>query len=541
MKKISRRNSLVALAVLSFTIILILIFWLGMLKPPAPDNGITPNMPNTGNTAKPIHYGVSAGSPLVVEVGMKVLEDGGNAVDAAIAVSYALGVVQPYGSGIGGGGAMLIYPKDGEPPVFYDYQGISPASGDMTSGYAAVPGFVLAMEQIHTDLGSVSMEKLIEPSIKYAEDGFRIDATLDKIIQLSKQKLLVSKSSVFYAHGALPGEGKLLKQPELAVTLRQIQTEGSSAFYKGKIAQNTVTSAKGLTLSDLSNYTVTQSKPVSAKYGKYDIISAPPPFGGVTLIQILMMADKLKIENLEIDAKSLYTMNRIINAAFYKRLKTVADPKFSAIDNAKLVSPEFINQMVLDLDKNLSYVSTDSEDTTHFVIIDKDGMMVSCTNSLSSWFGSGIYTGGFFLNNHLKNFSQDPGNLNSWEAGKRPRSYMSPTIIALDGLPILGIGTPGGNRIPTVLAQILINIFKNGEELQTAIDAPRFYVRGSVLIYESTLSDKLVADLKLNGISVVQDASPLNFGAVNCLYYDPSTGAILGGADQRRGGSWSAK
>ncbi len=547
MKSITRRKKLIGLITLFFTFFVIFFSWVGMNERLTPNNGIDPTIgigPDNGgdpNKDRPVHYGVSAESPLAVAVGMKVLEDGGNAVDAAIAVAYALGVVQPYGSGIGGGGAMLIYPNDSEPPIFYDYQGISPASGEVTQGYVAIPGFVLAMEQIHHELGSVAIDKLIEPSIKFAEDGFRVNATLDKIIAYSKKKLLTSKSSVYYNYGALPGEGMLLKQPELALTLRQIQTEGSSAFYKGEIAQAIVASTKGLALSDLSEYTVTRSEPVTAKYGKYDIVSAPPPFGGVTLIQILMMADQLKIENLKTDAESLYTMNRIINTTYYKRLKTIGDPDFFVIDNAKLISPEFINQMVLGLNKNQSYISSDNEDTTHFVVIDKNGMMVSCTNSLSSLFGSGTYTGGFFLNNHLKNFSQTPGSINQLEAGKRPRSYMSPTIIALDGHPILGIGTPGGNRIPAFLTQILINILKNGQEPQAAIDAPRFYVRGDILFYEATLSDKLVADLKTNGITTIHDPSVLNFGAVNCLYYEGSTGIILGGADQRRGGSWSSK
>jgi len=535
MKRIGHRNSLILLSLLSLTIILALFIWSGINNTPAPNNEAVPN------TDKGIHYGVSAGSPLAVDVGMKVLEDGGNAVDAAIAVSYALGVVEPYGSGIGGGGAMLIYPNDEEPPIFYDYQGVSPSSGEVPQGYAAVPGFVLAMEQIHNDLGSVSMGKLMEPSIRFAEDGFRVDATLGKVISVSKEKLFSSKSSVYYNYGALPGEGMLLKQPELALTLRQIQAEGSSSFYKGEIADAIVASVKGLTLSDLSDYSVKRSEPVSAKYGNYEVVSAPPPFGGITLIQILMMSEKLEIENLETDADNLQTINHIINDVYYKRLKTIADPEFSVIDNDKLVSSEFIDQMILDLNENQSYISTDNEDTTHFVIIDKNGMMVSCTNSLSSLFGSGIYTGGFFLNNHLKNFSQSTGSLNRWEAGKRPRSYMSPTIIALDGHPILGVGTPGGNRIPAFLAQILINVLKNGEDPQAAIDAPRFYVRGNALVYESTLSENLLAKLKKNGISVIYDSSVLNFGAVNCLYYETSTGNIIGGADQRRGGSWSSK
>lgn len=486
-------------------------------------------------------YGVSAGNPLAVSVGMKILEDGGSAVDAAVAVAYTLGVVQPYGSGIGGGGAMLIYPTDGKPPVFYDYQGVSPANGQVPEGYVAVPGFVLAMETINEDLGTFPMNQLIAPSIDYAKNGFVVDATLDKILHLSKSKLEIVQSSVFYNNGAQPGTGILLTQPELALTLSLIQKKGSNAFYRGELADKIVAAVPGLEASDLSSYKVSASAPVTAKYGKYDIFSAPPPFGGVTLIQILKMAEQLKVENLTTDAKDLYTMSRIISTAYSKRLKTIADPKFYEMDSQNMVSPPYIDLMVQDINKTLSFTSFDNEDTTHFVIIDKDGMMVSCTNSLSSWFGSGISTGGFFLNNHLKNFSQDPGNLNRLEGGKRPRTFMSPTIISLNGKPVLGIGTPGGNRIPAVLSQVLINMLINGEDPQVAIDEPRFYVRGSVFYYEKVLPGSLAQELKNNGISTIHDTSPLNFGAVNCLYLDPFTSKILGGADQRRGGAWAAK
>ena len=487
------------------------------------------------------HFGVSAGSPLAVSVGMKVLEEGGNAIDAAVAVSYALGTVQPYGSGIGGGGAMLVYPSDGTAPVFYDYQGVSPLNGLVPKGYVAVPGFVLAMEKIHGDLGTLPMDQLIAPSIMYAKKGFPVDATLDKILRLSRSKLAAGNASIFYNNGSLPGTGMVLTQPELAATLSLIQKEGSAAFYNGVIARDLMAAVPGLAPEDLAGYRVSSASPVSAEYGKYVIFSAPPPFGGVTLIQILKMAEQLEIEDVTTSAKGLYTMSRILNTAYSKRLSTIADPGFSAIDAQEMVSSKYIDRMVTSISQTLPLSSFSNEDTTHFVIIDKDGMMVSCTNSLSSWFGSGISIGGFFLNNHLRNFSQNTNNLNGWEAGKRPRTFMSPTIIALDGKPILGIGTPGGNRIPAVLSQVLITILINGENPQTAIDAPRFYINGSRLFYEKTLSESLTKELNSNGITVSNDASPLNFGAVNCLYYDPSTRQISGAADSRRGGAWSSK
>ena len=487
------------------------------------------------------HYGVSAGSPLAVSVGMEILSKGGNAIDAAVAVSYTLGTVQPYGSGIGGGGAMLVYPSDGSAPVFYDYQGVSPLNGLVPKGYVAVPGFVLAMEQIHGDLGTLPMDQLIAPSIQYAKKGFPVDATLDKILRLSRAKLAAGNASIFYNNGSLPGTGMVLTQPELAATLSLIQKEGSDAFYNGVIGRDILAAVPGLASEDLAGYRVASVSPVSAEYGKYVIFSAPPPFGGVTLIQILKMAEQLKVEDVTTSAQGLYAMSRILNTAYAKRLSTIADPGFSTIDSQEMVTAAYIDRMVTDISKTLPLSSFSNEDTTHFVIIDKDGMMVSCTNSLSSWFGSGISTGGFFLNNHLRNFSQNIKNLNGWEAGKRPRTFMSPTVIALDGKPILGIGTPGGNRIPAVLSQVLINILINAEDPQAAIDAPRFYINGNSLYYEDTLDDSLSKELNTKGITAIHDSSTLNFGAVNCLYYDPLTQKIMGGADSRRGGAWKAK
>ena len=472
---------------------------------------------------------------------MKILDNGGNAVDAAIAVSYALGVVQPYGSGIGGEGGMLVFPADGRDVVFYNYQGTAPLDGSIPRGYVAIPGFVLAMEKANTDYSTLPMNVLIEPSIQLAMKGFRIDSTLSKIISISKQKLSTNSKSVFYNNGALPGAGITLKQADLAITLKAIQSEGAMVFYNGTIAKDIAKAVKGLKLSDLQNYQVYEAKPIKAKYLNYEIISAPPPFGGVTLAQILMMSERLKINDFETSGSGIYEMAQIINAAYQDRSTNIGDPKFSNINVEELTSQTYIEKLIANAASNMNFVSTDTEDTTHFVVVDKDGMMVSCTNSLSSWFGSGILVDGFYLNNHLKNFSKDTNSINKWEAGKEPRTFISPTIVTLDGKPILGIGTPGGNAIPTVLAEVLINILENNIDPQVAIDKPRFYVRGNTVFYEGDMDKKIADELRKNGITVIKDPSSLDFGAVNCLYYDSKTSQLMGGADKRRGGTWSVK
>jgi gamma-glutamyltranspeptidase/glutathione hydrolase len=484
---------------------------------------------------------VSAGNPYAVKIGMKVMENGGNAVDAAIAVSYALGVVQPYGSGIGGGGVMLVYPSDERKPVVYDYLGTAPSDGSMPAGYVGIPGFVMAMDTIGNEFGTMPLSDLIEPSVLLADKGFSIDSALNTIIFRSKDKLKASQPNIFYDSGIQPGTGMNLTQPELAATLKLIQDEGPTVFYKGKIARQILSSTKGLSASDLAGYKIIKREPVIGKYKDWDIVSAPPPFAGVTLIQILEMADKLNLGNYKSDSKSLYELYRIINTAYKDRIKHIADPDFVEIDAQEMVSPAHIDKLIEETKGSLSYIPSESEDTTHFVIIDKEGMMVSCSNSLSSWFGSGKSVAGFFLNNQLSNFNQNTYSVNQWEAGKRPRTFMSPTIVALDGNPILGIGTPGGNRISTVLSQIIISILGYGEDPQQAINAERFYLRSNILYYEGSMSKTTTADLNANGIRTVSDNVSINYGAVNCLYFESISGEIKGGADKRRGGSWESK
>lgn len=483
-------------------------------------------------------YGVSAGNPLAVEIGMQILESGGNAADAAVAISYALGVLQPYGTGIGGGGAMLVYPSDGSPPVFYDYLETSPVNGSRPKGYAGLPGFVLGMERINADLGSMDMGTLIEPSVLIAENGFRIDSTLSKMIGISANKLPKSKFENYYAEGSLISTGMTLKQIALGETLRKIQTGGAGIFYKGSIAADIIARTGGFTAADFTDYQVIKREPVTGEYEGFGIVSAPPPFSGITLIQILEMSEKLETENFETDPQDLVLLSNIINAAYMTRYKNIADPAYTDVDYAEMLSTAALDKMLVGIDTKVSEPPDESEDTTHFVVVDKDGMMVSCTNSLSSWFGSGIYVDGFFLNNHLKNFNPNENNVNGWEAGKRPHTFISPTIITRDGKPVMAIGSPGGGRIPTVLAQVMIKVLKNQENPQEAIDDPRFYVVGKDFYYENSFSGNSLKRLAELNYRLVNNPSAIAYGAVNCLYFDVATNKIYGGADSRRGGAW---
>ncbi|WP_245807662.1 gamma-glutamyltransferase, partial [Halobacillus massiliensis] len=225
-------------------------------------------------------YGVSSDSEIATEVGMKVLGQGGNAADAAIAVSYVLGVVEPYGSGIGGGGTMLIHPEKGseQAPVVYDYRETAPDSENVPESGTGVPGFVKGMERVHNDFGTLKMEKLIEPSINFASNGAAVSNTLHNY--LKKEKDRMPKLDHMYPDGDPIEAGKVLKQKQLAETLKSIQQDGTSAFYSGDIAESINDEESKMDKDDLESYEVEAKKPIKSRFGGYDVFAPPPPSGG---------------------------------------------------------------------------------------------------------------------------------------------------------------------------------------------------------------------------------------------------------------------
>ncbi|SDI22026.1 gamma-glutamyltransferase 1 Threonine peptidase. MEROPS family T03 [Alteribacillus persepolensis] len=495
-------------------------------------------------------YGVSAAHPLAVEVGMNVLENGGNAVDAAIAVSYALNVVEPFGSGIGGGGAMLIAPPNDQ-PVAYDYREVMPSTGELPEGNVGVPGFVKGMEEIHNDFGTMDMADLIQPSIELAEYGFEANQVLTERLENAEDQLSGDLDPFFKNDEAIkPGEKVI--QPELAESLTTIQEEGSSAFYEGELGESIVEEIDGLEMDDFKNYSVLEMEPVQGELDDYQIYAAPPPLAGLTLIEILHTAQVSDIEKArEAPADYIDIMSEISAASYQDRLRYIADMNFTNVPIQQLSSKEHAREISTDiLFEQLSKTglknddseasNEDHSDTTHFVVHDSNGMMVSTTNTLSKFFGSGKNVNGMFLNNQLKNFSKDSSSPNTAEAGKRPRSFMAPTILAKDGKPVLGIGTPGGKRIPMVMAQVIIRQLLFGENMQTAINRPRFYVEEGTVHIEDSFSEDVEEELEDRGYQVKVRDSNLFFGGIQSLYVDHENNQLNGGADLRRSGTWDA-
>lgn len=493
-------------------------------------------------------FGVSAADPLAVRAGMEVLRAGGNAIDAAIAVSYVLSVVEPFGSGLGGGGAMLVVPGDGDSPVAYDYREMAPTNGKVSEGYIGVPGFVKGLERIHDEHGSLSIEELLQPAIDLAENGFQVNSILTERLQAASGRLPVRQLEHFYPDGSAIKPGKTLYQPELARSLKMIQQEGADAFYKGEIGKKIAESIEGLNMADMNDYTVSKNDPVEGIFNGYQVYSVPPPFSGLTVIQTLQMAEFMGIGLVDSESVDfIHLLAEISIKTYESRVKHIGDLNFnhvpikelSSVDYAKELSSDiFFNQLSTSFSDDTLAAELDHSDTTHFVIYDENGTMVSATHSLSNFFGSGKYLEGFFLNNQLMNFSQVSSSPNSYEPGKRPRSFTAPTILVKDNQPVIGIGSPGGKRIPVVISHVLILFLLHDIDFQTAIDAPRFFVEEGTLFIEDRIPDKVKEELIERDFDVVIKESPVFFGGVQGLTVHHDINKMSGGADPRRNGTW---
>lgn len=496
-------------------------------------------------------YGVSSTHPLAVQVGMEVMENGGNAVDAAVAVTYTLGVVEPYGSGIGGGGEMLVLPSGEETPKSYNYKEIAPPSGGDPQYNFAIPGTVKGMEAIHEDYGTTDIAELIDPAVQYAEEGFKTDKHLTDRLQGAAYRMNMSQLQNFYPEGQPVGPNQTLKQPELAETLRKIQEQGSSVLYSGEIAEQIAAEVNGVEVSDFGEYEVVENEPVQGEFAGFDVFASPPPLAGPTTIQSLQMAEMLDIESSQgTSSDFIHLIGEISKRTYDDRLSEIADPEFHNIETDKIMTKEYSEEMAstISMDKlSENYEVDDSiadieddDNTTHFVIVDKDGMVVTATHSLSNFFGSGKNVAGIFLNDTMRNFSMNGLKPNDKEPGKRPRSFTSPMILTNDEKKI-GIGTPGGKRIPQVLTQVLTRNILFNEPIEEAIASPRFYIEDDNIFVEEDFDPAVRQELEERGYTVYLEDSAFYYGGVQALVVDEVNNTMYGGKDDRRDGAWQVK
>jgi gamma-glutamyltranspeptidase / glutathione hydrolase len=493
-------------------------------------------------------FGVSASHPVAVDVGMQVLEAGGNAVDAAVAVAFALGVAEPFGSGIGGGGAMLVQAPDAE-PRYFDYREIAPTSGEPPTSDIGVPGFVAGMAHVNDELGTVELAELIEFAARIAEDGFTVDAYLHERTRDAGHRMPIHLLPRLFPDGQALPTGETLRQPEYAEALRLIQSEGPEVMYEGQLAEAIVEAVSGLEMEDFAAYEVVEVEPSRGTFAGFELLSGGAPVAGPAVIQLLQIAEALGVAELDLqEADGFHVMAQAWRLANADRVDHVGDPTIEDVDLDELLAVDRSSQLAgtipmdgfVPIDEDGEQASLET-DTTHVVVVDRDGTMVSMTNTLSNFFGSGLPVSGFFLNDQLKNFSAEPDSINFPAPLKRPRSFITPTIVLEDGKPVLGIGTPGGRRIPNIMAQVLVRWAAHGEGLEDAVLAPRFHLERQTLEVEESPGNGVAGELTSRGYEVTTFVPTTEYyGGVQALIVDWDARTIDGVEDTRREGTWDA-
>jgi gamma-glutamyltranspeptidase/glutathione hydrolase len=471
------------------------------------------------------HGMVVTAQHLATHVGVDVLKAGGNAVDAAVAVGYALAVVYPAAGNLGGGGFMTIQLADGR-KTFLDFREKAPLAatanmyldsqgnvvpGASTAGWLAVgvPGTVSGMEFARNKYGTMQRAALLAPAIRFAREGFELDRGDVDLLQTATDEFRKDPASaaIFLNHGAPFRVGDKLVQYDLARTLKLISDKGADGFYKGSVGSAIVAGSKAgkgiITQADLDQYDTRELKPVECSYRGYGIVSAPPPSsGGVTLCEMLNILEGYPLQDLDYrSAPAVHYQIEAMRHAYVDRDSYLGDPAFVNNPLERLLSKDYAAQIRATIKPNKTGVSMivhsmdygpdvepyEGNDTTHYSIIDKWGNAVSVTYTLNNWFGARVTAAhtGVLLNDEMDDFTAKVGEPNQFglvqgEAnaiapGKRPLSSMTPTIVTRDDKPLLVLGTPGGSRIITVVLLTLLNVIDYGMDVQQAVDAPRFH------------------------------------------------------------------
>ena len=516
--------------------------------------------------------------PLASEVGLSILQAGGNAVDATIAVQFAQAVVYPRAGNIGGGGFMVIRMKNGETATI-DYREKAPRKahrnmyldeagniipGLSTKGHlaAGVPGTVDGLIQAHEKYGKLPFSQLIQPAIELAEKGYPVSLTEAKRLNRFQPdfKAVNDDPNPFIREGWK--EGDMLVQTKLASTLRRIQQKGRAGFYKGKVAKAIVKEMKEgngiISKRDLAKYRAQWRDAVTGQYKDYKVISMPPPSsGGVALLQLLKMVEDHPIEEWGFhDPRTIHLMVEAERRAYADRSQHLGDMDFYPVPIDSLLSKDYVDGRMANFSPNKASLSSDilagafqgqikeSFETTHSSIVDKDGNAVSLTTTLNSNFGCKVWVdeAGFFLNNEMDDFSSKPGvpnqfglvgaEANAIQAGKRMLSSMTPTIIEKDGDLFMVIGAPGGSTIITAVFQVFLNVAAFGMDLEEAVNASRVHhqwLPDRILVEKNGMNEELKEKLKALGHQLYE----VNYMAVIKAIHRLEDGSLQGVGDRR--------
>ena len=516
---------------------------------------------------------------IATEVGYQILEQGGNAVDAATAIGFALAVTLPRAGNLGGGGFMLIYDSSTKKVSTIDYRSAAPKKaksemflnkngGVIRYGYivTAVPGTVAGLIKAHEEHGNLSLQEVIEPSIDLASKGFRVTYDLFQALNFGKVSLLEDTTSKtkFYDSGqnTLPAD-TLFIQPDLAKTLRLISTKGKDGFYKGKtaelISQASKTNGGLITQKDLASYEAKERTAIRTSYRGYQVVTMPPTAsGGLVLLQTLNILENFNLrEQGHNSANAIHLLSESMKRGYADRTRYHGDPDYFPVPIDQLINKDYSKERALSIDLNSVTPSSEifpgkiivvdeSPDTTHFSVIDSEGNAVSNTYTLGSSFGSGVTVpgGGFLLNNQMRNFSHSYGKserislstspANRLQPGKRMISTQTPTMVFdPQGNLFMILGSPGGGRIPNIVAQVISNVIDHDMGYAEAVMAPRINQRlGGKLELETGFSRDTIQLLTLKGH---KPTSAPSMGSVQAIFIDKPF--IYGVADTRRPGA----
>jgi len=521
---------------------------------------------------------VSTTDVRATRVGIEVLQQGGNAVDAAIAVGFALAVVHPSAGNIGGGGFAVVRMANGEtaaldfrekaplmltPDEYQDDEGRPTDKSRVGHLAVGVPGTVAGLGELHERYGSLPWNQLVAHAVDLAENGFTVTESLNR--GLARRASLLTQyettQQVFYPNGEPPRVGSNFRQPLLAQTLSLIASDGRNAFYRGQIADLIVEEMREggglITHEDLSRYQAVWREPITFEYRGHTIISMPPPSsGGITIAEILNILEGYDLRSLGFNSfDAVHLMTESFRRAFADRNYYLGDPDFVNIPVAQLISDEYAAELRASISRgraspseqfNRVPVLSEGNNTTHYSIVDGQGNAVAVTYTLNSGYGSGVTVGraGFLLNNEMDDFTVRAGYPNQFgliqgEANlvgpeRRPLSAMTPTIVVdPQGQLRLVVGSPGGPRIITAVAQVIINVLDFGMDVRMAVDAPR--------IHHQLLPD--VIELENNGLDLTTRSELMSagheiaansgfFGDIQLIIREPN-GTLYGASDPR--------
>jgi len=547
------------------------------------------------------HAIVVSAHELASRAGVEIMQAGGNAVDAAVATGFALAVVHPAAGNLGGGGFMLIRMADGS-THFIDYREKAPAAatrglyldekgnvieGASEYGYKSigVPGSVAGMVYAERKYGKLKLKQVMAPAIRLAHEGYALTWTEAKDLHDRHLSEFAESRRVFQRNGNYYQPGEIFRQPDLARTLERIAAKPDD-FYHGELARELAGAMqKGgglITADDLAQYEVKEREPVHGSYRGYEVISAPPPSsGGTVLVESLNILEGYDLAKLgDRSAESIHFTTEAFRRAFFDRAEFLGDPDFGKIPVAQLIDKKYgaawrtsVDDVAASPSKDLKrpavfneleqYAAAhpqtqavhESPHTTHYSVVDAEGNAVAVTTTINDWFGSRVTAGslGFLLNDEMDDFTAKPGVPNSdgliqGEAnaigpGKRPLSSMTPTIVVHDGKTFLVLGSPGSSKIITTVANVLMGVIDYGMNIQEAVDAPRFHNQWlpDVLYVEQWFSPDTVGALRKMGYKVqfgLHDGETFSpyWSDAECIEVDPKTGERLGASDYRDGG-----